>query len=115
MGYDFNEAINRRGTGSLKWDVGEKELPMWVADMDFRAAPEILEALQIRLEHGIFGYSVLPDEWYEAYIGWWERRHGFHMEREWLSFCTGGVPAISRNRGTQNDLFRLPPIRIRRI
>ena len=95
MAYDFNEAINRRGTGSLKWDVGEKELPMWVADMDFRAAPEILEALQIRLEHGIFGYSVLPDEWYEAYIGWWGRRHGFHMEREWLSFCTGVVPAIS--------------------
>ena len=91
----FDEEINRRGTQSYKWDVAEGELPMWVADMDFKTAPEIIAALQNRVNHGIFGYSVVPDEWYEAYIGWWQRRHAFSMEKDWLIFCTGVVPAIS--------------------
>ncbi len=81
--------------GSLKWDVPERELPMWVADMDFETAPEIAEYIRERAAHGIFGYSIVSDDWYEAYMGWWKRRHGFEMEREWLSFCTGVVPAIS--------------------
>lgn len=91
----FDEEINRRGTQSYKWDIAEGELPMWVADMDFKTAPEIIAALQNRVNHGIFGYSVVPDEWYEAYIGWWQRRHAFSMEKDWLIFCTGVVPAIS--------------------
>ena len=95
MNYDFDTPVNRRGTGSIKWDVGENELPMWVADMDFRTAPEILEAMRERLEHGVFGYSGVPDEWYNAYTGWWKRRHGFEMHRDWLIFCTGVIPAIS--------------------
>lgn len=85
----------RRNTNSLKWDVAQGELPMWVADMDFQTAPEIREAIMKRAEHGIFGYSVIPDAWYEAYIQWWKMRHGYTMERDWLIFCTGVVPAIS--------------------
>jgi cystathionine beta-lyase len=95
MTFDFDTPVDRRGTNSLKWDVGENELPMWVADMDFRLAPEIGNAIKKRFEHGVFGYSVIPDEWYEAYINWWKTRHGFKMKKEGLVFCTGVVPAIS--------------------
>lgn len=93
--YDFDEIIDRKNTGSYKWQVGEQELPMWVADMDFRTAPEIIEALKKQVDHGIFGYSVVPEEWYEAYQGWWHRRHGFAIQKDWLIFCTGVVAAIS--------------------
>lgn len=95
MQYDFNQVVDRRGTGSLKWDVEENELPLWVADMDFQTAPEIQEALAKRVEHGIFGYSVLPEEWYQAYMDWWQKRHDFTIEHDWLIFTTGVVPAIS--------------------
>ena len=95
MKYDFDTPINRRNTNSLKWDVAENELPMWVADMDFEAAPEIRAAILKRTSHGVFGYSVVSDEWYQAYIGWWQRRHNFTMRKDWLIFCTGIVPAIS--------------------
>lgn len=95
MPYDFDKSVDRRSTHSLKWDVKENELPMWVADMDFQTAPEILAAIQKRAAHGVFGYSIVPEEWYQAYTGWWERRHGFSMEKDWLIFCTGVVPAIS--------------------
>lgn len=95
MKYDFDSVINRRGTGSLKWDVKENELPMWVADMDFRTAPEITDAIEKRVLHGVYGYSVMPEEWYDAYTGWWKDRHGLVMERDGLIFCTGVVPAIS--------------------
>ncbi len=95
MKYDFDTIVDRRQTASLKWDVAEKELPMWVADMDFMTAPEIREAVLKRAEHGVFGYSIVPEEWYQAYLSWWERRHGFLMEKEWLMFCTGVIPAIS--------------------
>ena len=95
MPYNFDEPVNRRNTHSLKWDVKEQELPMWVADMDFQTAPEIQKAIRERAAHGVFGYSIVPEEWYQAYMGWWERRHHFSMEKEWLVFCTGVVPAIS--------------------
>jgi len=93
--YDFDTVISRKDTASLKWDVNKGELPMWVADMDFKTAPEIIEAIQKRVEHGIFGYSIVPDEWYEAYMAWWKRRHGLNIEKEWLIFTTGVIPAIS--------------------
>lgn len=95
MKYDFDTLWNRRGTGALKWDVAEDELPMWIADMDFQTVPEITKALQERAASGIFGYSILPDAWYQAYIDWWKERHHFCMEKEWISFCTGVVAAIS--------------------
>lgn len=93
--YDFDKLVNRRGTDSYKWDVGEDELPMWVADMDFQTAPAIRESLAGRVAHGIFGYADVTDEWYKAYISWWSKRHGFDMKKEWLIFTTGVVPAIS--------------------
>ena len=95
MKNDFDKRVDRRGTASLKWDVAEGELPMWVADMDFETAPEIRAALAERIEHGAFGYSIIPDSWYEAYINWWEKRHQFKMQKDWLIFTTGVVPAIS--------------------
>lgn len=95
MEYDFDTIYDRRTTDSVKWTVADNELPMWVADMDFRTAPEIVDALKARAEHGIFGYSDITDEWYDAYIGWWERRHGLKMKKEGLMFTTGVVAAIS--------------------
>lgn len=95
MKYDFSKLTNRRQSLSLKWDVEENELPMWVADMDFETAPEIIAALSNRVEHGIFGYNIVGDEYYSSIQNWWKRRHHFQMEKDWLMFCTGVVPAIS--------------------
>lgn len=95
MSYDFSSLTDRRNTYSLKWNVRDNELPMWVADMDFRTAPEITEAIQKKVATGIYGYTIIPDAYYEAISNWWERRHQFKIEKEWLIFCTGVVPAIS--------------------
>lgn len=95
MDYGFDSVTDRRNTGSLKWDVKENELPMWVADMDFKTAPCIIEAVKKCADHGVFGYSVIPDEWAQSYIGWWKTRHGLDISPEELIFCTGVVPAIS--------------------
>lgn len=93
--YNFNTTVDRKGTNSLKWDVADNELPMWVADMDFQTAPEIREALEKRVEHGVFGYSIVPDEWAQSYMDWWKKRHDLIIEKDSLIFCTGVVPAIS--------------------
>lgn len=93
--FDFDREISRRGTSSLKWDVGENELPMWVADMDFATAPCITEAIEKRVSHPIYGYSVVPPSLYKSYSDMWERRHGFAIAPDWMQFCTGVVPAIS--------------------
>lgn len=95
MNYSFDEAVDRRSMNSLKWNVGKSELPMWVADMDFPTAPEILEAVCGRAARGCFGYTEVPEAWYQAYMDWWQNRHGFALQRDWLMFCTGVVPAIS--------------------
>ncbi|MCH5148142.1 MAG: pyridoxal phosphate-dependent aminotransferase [Clostridiales bacterium] len=93
--FDFDFNPERRGTSSMKWDIAENELPMWVADMDFTTAPCVTEALVNRAKHGVFGYAIVPDKWYEAIISWWNRRHNFTIDKSWLQFCTGIVPAIS--------------------
>lgn len=97
MKCNFDEIIPRRGTNSYKWDTTKEEnvLPMWVADMDFRAAPVIVEALRRRVEHGIFGYASVPDTYYEAIINWFDRRHAWQIEKEWIIYTTGVVPALS--------------------
>lgn len=95
MKYNFDKPTNRRGTGSLKWDVPENELPMWVADMDFETVPEVIEALKKRVEHGIFGYSIMPDAWSQSYVNWWDKRHHITLNPDKLIFTTGVVPAIS--------------------
>ena len=95
MKYDFDKLTDRRGTGSLKWEVAEGELPMWVADMDFETAPEIKAAIVKRAEHGIFGYSTTPDAFFEAVRGWWKRRHNADFSCEWMVYSNGIVAAIS--------------------
>ena len=95
MKYDFDKLTDRRGTFSLKWDVKDGELPMWVADMDFETAPEIRKAIEERASHGIFGYTDVPEQWYDAISDRWNRRFGFRIQKDWLIFCTGIVPAIS--------------------
>ena len=95
MKYDFDKLTDRRGTFSLKWDVKDGELPMWVADMDFETAPEIRKAIAERASHGIFGYTDVPEQWYDAISDRWNRRFGFRIQKDWLIFCTGIVPAIS--------------------
>lgn len=93
--YDFDKMTDRSGSFSLKWDVSQGELPMWVADMDFPTAPEITEELVRRAKHGVFGYTIIPDQWYSAYIGWWSRRHQLEIAKEQLIFSTGVIPIIS--------------------
>ena len=97
MEYNFDEIVPRRGTNSYKWDSANDPdiLPMWVADMDFRTAPCIIESLQKRVSHGIFGYTRVPDEYYDALTGWFARRHGWNFKREWCVYTSGVVPAVS--------------------
>lgn len=95
MKFDFDEIIDRKNTNSLKWDVAENELPMWVADMDFQTAPAITNILKKRAKTGLFGYSIIPDRWYEAIIYWWKKRHNFIIKKNWIQFCTGTVAAIT--------------------
>ena len=115
--YDFDELVDRRGTGCVKWDERPQVLaeaseqvradasagistnpdiiPLWVADMDFKAAPAIQEAVRKRAEHGVFGYTVVDDDYYEAVISWFQRRHNWTIRREEILYTTGVVPAIS--------------------
>lgn len=97
MKYDFDTNIPRRGTNSYKWDSAKDDrvLPMWVADMDFQTAPAIVNALRRRVEHGIFGYTRVPDDYYEAVTYWFARRHHWQIQREWLIYTSGVVPALS--------------------
>ena len=106
--YNFDELVERRGTGCVKWDerprVGERSsgmspsadvIPLWVADMDFKAAPSILEAVRKRAEHGVFGYNIVPESYYEAVISWFSRRHHWEIQRQWILYTTAVVPAMS--------------------
>ena len=94
--YNFDEAIDRRHSGSAKWDEADVEvLPFWVADMDFRTAPCIIEALKKRVEHGIFGYTHVSDNYYSAVVNWFHNKHGWAINPEAIIYTTGVVPAIS--------------------
>lgn len=97
MNFNFDEIISRRNSNSYKWDAATAEdvIPMWVADMDFKTAPPIIEALSKRVEHGIFGYAKVPDSYYKAVIHWFKTRHNFAVEQDWILYTTGVVPAIS--------------------
>lgn len=96
MKYNFDEIIPRQNSDSYKWSSDRADvLPLWVADMDFRVAPAIVNALERRVQHGIFGYVRVPDAYYDAVIQWFERRHGWKMEREWMLYTSGVVPALS--------------------
>ena len=97
MKYNFDELIPRRDTHSYKWDTAtdEKVLPLWVADMDFRTAPPVVEALRRRVEHGIFGYTKVPPAYYAAVTAWFARRHGWRIDPSWMIYTSGVVPALS--------------------
>ncbi|MGG3456077.1 MalY/PatB family protein [Paenibacillus rhizolycopersici] len=100
MTYHFDERLPRRGTYSEKWDLGRElfgdpdVLPLWVADMDFRCAPAIVEAVTERAKHGIYGYTSRPKEYLDAITGWMERRHGWKVDASWLTDTPGVVPAL---------------------
>ena len=95
--FDFDEVVERRGTGCVKWDEcpNDDVIPLWVADMDFRVAPAIQKALQQRVEHGVFGYNIVPESYYEAVISWFRRRHQWEIQRQWILYTTAVVPAMS--------------------
>lgn len=95
MTFDFDTPVDRRGSGSIKWDIRDGELPMWVADMDFRTAPAVREAVARINELGVFGYTDTDEKWREAYCDWWRTRHDYAIEPDWLIFTTGVIPAIS--------------------
>lgn len=107
MRYNFDEQVKRLGTGCVKWDtpietkatgttsLPKDIIPLWVADMDFKAAPAIQEAIRQRAEHGVFGYTVVGDDYYEAIISWFRRRHNWTIHREEILYTTGVVPAMS--------------------
>ena len=100
--YNFDEIVTRRHTGCVKWDEprplsveGEDIIPLWVADMDFKAAPAIQEAVVKRAQHGVYGYTVVEDDYYDAVISWFKRRHQWDIRREEIIYTTGVVPAMS--------------------
>ena len=97
MKYNFDELVERRGTNCVKWDESPSPdvIPLWVADMDFRVAPAIFEAVQKRAEHGVFGYNIVPESYYEAVISWFHRRHQWEIQRSWILYTTAVVPAMS--------------------
>ena len=97
MKYNFDELVERRGTNCVKWDESPSAdvIPLWVADMDFRVAPAIQKALQQRVEHGVFGYNIVPESYYEAVISWFHRRHQWEIKRHWILYTTAVVPAMS--------------------
>jgi cystathionine beta-lyase len=101
MKYDFDKIVDRTATESMKWVYPrqvlkvEDAIPMWVADMDFEAPPALVEALGRRAAHGIFGYPLVPPSFYAAAIGWLGRRHGWPIQKEWMSMTPGVVPALN--------------------
>lgn len=97
MEYDFSRPTERRGTDSYKWDSAPETdiIPLWVADMDFETFPGITEALQRRVAHGIFGYTRVPEAYYEAVCRWFGKHHGWHINREDIIYTSGVVPAVS--------------------
>ncbi len=113
MTYNFDQEVNRMGTSSVKWDYqksskqlvqtdaadakhgADRLLPLWVADMDFQSPPAVIEALKERAEHGIFGYTMPSDAYYEALISWMDRHYNHPVKKEWIVMTPGVVSAIN--------------------
>ena len=95
MKYNFDSINNRVGTNSVKWDIHPDVIPLWVADMDFQVLPELKEALSKRVDEGIFGYTLVPESYYEAIINWFDRRHHWHIDRSWILCTSGVIPAMA--------------------
>ena len=102
MKYNFDKITDRRNSGSYKWDTPERDnlLPMWVADMDFPTAPAVINALRKRVEHGVFGYTHVPEEYYRSVIDWFHNRHSWEIDRSWFIYTSGSQTRdISNNKG----------------
>ena len=101
MKYNFDEVIDRNGNRSAKYDEREKKfgvrdvIPLWIADMDFKTAQPVIDALKARAEEGIWGYTSRPDSYYEALCRWQKRRHGWEIDKRMISFSLGVVPSLS--------------------
>jgi len=101
MEYNFDEDVNRKGTNSVKWDnckeVFKRDdiIPMWVADTDFKAPKEVIESIKKRAEHGVFGYTYRGSSFKESVINWLKRRHNWEVDKEWITFSPGIVPALN--------------------
>ncbi|MCI9162559.1 MAG: putative C-S lyase [Lachnospiraceae bacterium] len=101
MKYNFDEVIDRNGNRSAKYDEREKKfgvrdvIPLWIADMDFKTAQPVIDALKARADEGIWGYTSRPDSYYEALCGWQKRRHGWEIDKRMISFSLGVVPSLS--------------------
>lgn len=113
--YNFDKKTCRTGTNCYKWDLMEDGvLPFWVADMDFETSPQIVEGFKDRIDHKIFGYTMLGDSFYKAYIDWWKKRHNFEIKKEWILFSSGVVPTISsairRLSNVSNNVVVLTPV-----
>jgi cystathionine beta-lyase len=93
--YDFKTVVNRRHTDSVKWNVKDNELPMSIADMDFKTAPEIILAIKEKIKLGAFGYEEPGKDYFNSVSNWYELEHGAKAEPNWMIFATGVVPAIS--------------------
>ena len=93
--YDFQSIVDRHDTNCVKWDLFGDEFPMWVADMDFKVAPPIQEAVLKRSNHPVYGYTFVPDELFNAYINWWNSRYDFKMLRKDMLYSIGVMPSIS--------------------
>ncbi len=118
--WNFDEVINRENSSCIKYDLREEVfgrsdvIPMWVADMDFRTPSFITEALAGRLKHEILGYSYRPDAYYSSLTGWIEMRHGWKVQREWIEFSPGVVPALNMCTlaftGPGDEIIIQPPV-----
>lgn len=110
MKYDFDKVIERRGSGALKYDALKERygnpdlLPLWVADMDFATPPFIVEAMRKRLDHPVFGYTVVPQKFWECIVSWNMKRHSWKIERDWLNF----IPGIVKGIGMAIEIFSNP-------
>ena len=93
--YDFESVIDRHNTNCVKWDYFDDDIPMWVADMDFKVAPPIQDAILRRANHPVYGYTIAPDELFEAYINWWDTRYDLKLSREDMAYSIGVMPSIS--------------------
>ena len=99
--YNFDQVVNRKGSNSVKWDnlkevYGTEDiLPMWRSDLDFKAPDEVIEALQVKLDHGVFGYNVKSDSLYNSIINWVKNRYNWNIKKEWISFTPGVVTALN--------------------
>ena len=114
MKYNFDELTDRSNESSIKWKVKDGELPMWVADMDFKSPPEVVDAFKERIEKGTYGYTYIDDEWYESYIHHFKTRFNFEIKKDWLVFSTGVIATISsavrRLSEVANNVVLLTPI-----